>query len=295
GYMEMLAPIPLALVLAKAVDREKRALYVFATVIAVIAAVASLSRGGMLSLGAEAVFLTSWTFRRGHRRSSYAVKTKLDYVAQGATIAAVLGAIGLGLLWIGAEPIINRAAETVQELQTKDADYLSRQWIWKDTLSMVRAHPVTGAGLGAFRTVFPVYAHGNGDQIVAQSHNDYLQILADCGVIGVLLAAGFLICLFNSVRAALGVASKSGWNSESRNAKGEDRVAAGLALGCSAGLLAMLVHSMFDFNLQIPSNALLFLFLSGVVSVIGAAARQGEKRSENRNTEVDNRIALSRV
>jgi hypothetical protein len=46
---------------------------------------------------------------------------------------------------------------------------------------------------------------------------------------------------------------------------------AGTALGAAGGIFALLVHSLFDFNLQLPSNALLFLVLSSVVSRIAAA------------------------
>jgi hypothetical protein len=48
-----------------------------------------------------------------------------------------------------------------------------------------------------------------------------------------------------------------------------------MALGCGGGIVAMLVHSLFDFNLQLPSNALLFLALTAVVSNISAAAVGG--------------------
>jgi len=53
----------------------------------------------------------------------------------------------------------------------------------------------------------------------------------------------------------------------------------GLALGGGAGIVAMLVHSFFDFNLQIPSNALLFLLLSAVVSHIGGSVAMSRARS----------------
>jgi hypothetical protein len=49
----------------------------------------------------------------------------------------------------------------------------------------------------------------------------------------------------------------------------------GMALGCGGGIVAMLVHSLLDFNLQLPSNALLFLALTAVVSNIGTAASGG--------------------
>jgi hypothetical protein len=61
-----------------------------------------------------------------------------------------------------------------------------------------------------------------------------------------------------------------------------DPYLAGLALGSVAGIFSILVHSLFDFNLQLPSNALLFLFLSAVASNIGAAMiwRKSESRPQ---------------
>ncbi|HKV38227.1 MAG TPA: O-antigen ligase family protein, partial [Blastocatellia bacterium] len=151
GYMEMLAPIPLALVLADGVDREKRALYGFATVLAVIAGVASLSRGGLISLATEGVFLGLWVYRskrlRHHPAASTGPKARSGRLAQAVTAAAIIGSAGLGLLWIGAEPILGRAANLVQELRSNETSYISRQWIWRDTLSMIKAHPASGAGL----------------------------------------------------------------------------------------------------------------------------------------------------
>ena len=53
-----------------------------------------------------------------------------------------------------------------------------------------------------------------------------------------------------------------------------EKVMSGMALGCGGGLVALLVHSLFDFNLQLPSNALLFLALVAVVSNIRLAAEK---------------------
>ena len=67
----------------------------------------------------------------------------------------------------------------------------------------------------------------------------------------------FLVALYRAISRALKV---------------EDPVMSGVALACSAGLIGILVHSLFDFNLQIPSNALLFLFLTVMLSNVPAAA-----------------------
>ena len=74
----------------------------------------------------------------------------------------------------------------------------------------------------------------------------------------------FIVILFRSV-----------W----RGVRSRDPLIAGLALGSGTSIFAILVHSFFDFNLQLPSNALLFLFLSAVASTAGAAALDTEASS----------------
>jgi O-antigen ligase len=171
----------------------------------------------------------------------------------GAAVAVVV-VITLGVIWIGAEGIINRAADSVDQMRGSDSqdELFSRTEIWKDSWKMIREHPVTGVGLGAYKTVFPIYARHNGMLLVEYVHNDYIQSLTDGGIVGGLLALAFVLLI---LRAML------------RGMKSDDPMLAGLAIGCGAGVCSLLVHSMFDFNLQIPSNALLFL-LSAVISHI---------------------------
>jgi O-antigen ligase len=129
--------------------------------------------------------------------------------------------------------------------------------------------------MGAFQTAYPIYSKSDGALQVEQAHNDYLQVLADFGVAGLAAAAWFIV--------SIGRAFKYGIRSR-------DRMLAGLALGGGAGIFAMLVHSLFDFNLQIPSNALLFLLLAAVVSHVGgsvarARVRRGQEGERNHRIE----------
>jgi O-antigen ligase len=137
---------------------------------------------------------------------------------------------------------------------------------------MIQANPFFGVGLGAYETAFSIYTRSDGSIKVPQAHNDYLQVVADCGIVGGVIALWFIVLLFRAV---------------SRGIKSSDPLQAGLALGGGAGIFALLVHSLFDFNLQLPSNALLFLLLSAVVAQIGAAVVPQEKsaaRSVKRNS-----------
>jgi O-antigen ligase len=256
GYMEMLLPLPVALIVVRHGRSELRMFYGFAAAMMGIAGFVSLSRGGMISIIAGLMFILFMSVRlpkegaphtaRHHSRDR---RTLSFYLPQGVAVLAIASAITAGVLWIGAAPVIDRVAESMES--EAEISTISRSAIWKDTWSIFRASPVLGAGFGAFETVYPLYSRSDGSLIVGQSHNDYLQVLADCGVVGGAIALSFILLVF---RSAISGASSP------------DPLVAGLAAGGGAGIFAMLVHSLFDFNLQLPSNALLFLLLAAVVS-----------------------------
>jgi len=275
GYMELLIPIPIALIITRAVRTEWRLLFGFAAIVMGIAAVMSLSRGGIISIAAGMLFLVVSSLRLLRRRRRTAGKgTLLPLASQFAVVIAIVAVISAGILWIGADPVINRVTQGQPSAgdSPKETFYSSRGWVWRDTLTMIQANPLLGVGLGAYETAFSIYTKSDGSLKVPQAHNDYLQVVADCGVVGGVIALWFLVLLFRAV---------------GRGTKSSDPLQAGLALGSGAGVFALLVHSLFDFNLQLPSNALLFLLLSAVVAQIGAAVVTQEKsaaRSVKRNS-----------
>jgi O-antigen ligase len=276
GYVEMIAPIPVALILRRAVRNEQSLLYGFAAAMMGLAVMMSLSRGGMISFTAGMIFIVAFGFKpaaaesAGARRSSMAGwAASLFAPSRIGVIIVMIFTISAGVWWVGADPVIRRfeKGELVMDAPSKDPGketfFSSRGYIWRDTAAMIRENWVTGIGLGAFQTVYPIYSKRDGALVVSQSHNDYLQILADGGILGAVIALWFIFLLArDAIRA-----------SRHRNS-----LMAGTALGCSAGLFAIFVHSLFDFNFQIPSNALLFLVLCAVVSQIAAEARaQGDQ------------------
>ena len=263
GYMEMLIPIPVAMITTRAVRFEARLFYAFAAALMGLALVVSLSRGGMIALGAEMIFILVWSSRargtdvvRGERTNRFALPKKAGAV--GAIGVAILA----GIIWIGPDKIVGRIANSGEKGETF---YTNRGWIWQDTLSMIASNPILGVGLGAYETAYPIYSHGDGRLRVEFAHNDYLQILADGGIIGGVIAVAFLV-----------IFARTFW----RGLNAPDPLVRGIALGGGAGIFALLVHSMLDFNLQIPSNALLFLFLSAAVASAASFAPSAAKRSQ---------------
>ncbi|MBO0723386.1 MAG: O-antigen ligase family protein, partial [Blastocatellia bacterium] len=266
GYMELFIALPVALIVTRYAEGEKRLICGVAAIFMGVAAVFTLSRGGMISIIAEMIFLAAMSLRQSRTAAGeggmahQASGVKRGFLAMTA-VAVILAAIVTGVIWLGAEPVINRIATgdaNNTDVSKAPSFYSTRGVIWEDTWQMIRRNPLTGVGLGAYETAYPIYTRETGEQgITAEAHNDYLQILADAGVIGAAVALWFLITLFRAI---------------ARVVRSSDRLAAAIALGGGAGLFGLLVHSLFDFNLQLPSHALVFLILSTVISYLGSAA-----------------------
>lgn len=270
GFIEMIAPIPLALILVRAVRGELWMFYGFAAVLMILANVLSLSRGGMISLvaGIMIVVLLSLAPAVRSRQEHFSSRKWRApvLVSRVGAVAVLVVSVGFGLLWVGADPVIRRMEKGELSLKERGADprnetfFQSRGWIWRDSAAMIRANWATGVGLGAFQTAYPIYSRNDGTIFVSQAHNDYLQILADAGLPGALLALWFIFMIIRDTSRAI---------------RHRDPAIAGMAIGCAGGAGALLVHSLFDFNLQLPANALLFLVLSAIVSTLATAAKEG--------------------
>ena len=276
GYMELLIPLPIAMILTRSVSRELRVLYGFAAAVMGLAAVVSLSRGGMISLAAMMMFIVLVSIRvpsvrrLASRSSGFVTGGTKRGLAHGfrsiasqlVVVAALVVVIGSGILWIGANPVVQRVTQGLPVQGSPQETFsTSRGWIWRDTMTMIRANPLLGVGLGAYVTAFNVYTRSDGSLRVPQAHNDYLQVVADCGIAGGIIVLWFIVMIYRTV---------------ARGIRASDPLVGALALASGTGIFAILVHSLFDFNLQIPSNALLFLVLVAVASSAAALASTSE-------------------
>lgn len=268
GYLEMLAPLPVAFLLLREKQMEKRTLYGFAATMMGVAVVLSLSRGGMVSLlGSLALVIVLSLSIRANWRAETASRPpeqqKRLLLLQASAGGIVLVAILAGILWLGAAPVIERVAgETEASLSEKLHE--ARGTAWRDGLNVFKHNVLTGAGMGAYLTVFPTYGEWDSARMLhGETDNDYLQVLADTGLVGGALLVWFLVLLVRDVRRSL----------QQHNPQ-----RAVLALGCSGGLAAMAIHSFFDFNLQIPSNALLFLLLTAFAARLAQPAAATESK-----------------
>jgi len=237
AYMEMTLALPLGLMFVGAVGRDKRLIYVTAIGLMGIALLLSGSRGGFVSLLAEIIFLVILTTKT---KSSSQMAVKIGFAV------LLMAVIVFGAIIIGGESSLTRFAETAA---SKDFS-TNRTHIWSVTLSVIKSTLPFGAGLGAFGVAYTPYDSLSGVERVEQAHNDYLQVLADAGIVGLLLGAFFIYLLF-----------KTGL----RNAQTSNKFRRGVVVGALAGCFAILVHSLFDFVLHITAVAMLFITLVSLV------------------------------
>lgn len=233
AFMEMTMALPLGLLFVGAVGKDKRLLYVTAIALMGVALLLSGSRGGLVAFIAEVIFLVLLTTGT-KSRSRLGLKLGLA----GLLLVAIIG----GAIFVGGETSLTRVAETAA---TQDVT-TGRSNIWQVTLRVIAANMPFGVGFGALGVAYTQHDSMSGLERVEQAHNDYLQVLADAGLVGLLIGAFFLWQLFRLGRDSMKVGNT---------------YRKGIAFGALAGIFAILVHSIFDFVLHTTAISVMFLTL----------------------------------
>ena len=241
GLMEMLVPLSATYVLSQPEGHPQRNLLGLAVLLPIASLLLSGSRGGFISLLVEIILLGTVLFKVSlisGRRSL------LSLGVLGVTAAAIL------FFWIDPGQISKRLEGVFNLKNANDASSGHRGETALDTLLILRDHPLTGTGVGSFATAFPQYQTVPGDPIWDHAHNDYAEGLAETGLIGGVLFFGALIIFCTHAFEGLQARPKN--------------VADWMQLGATAGVLGLIIHSFFDYNLRIPANAAWFAVCCGI-------------------------------
>ena len=222
-----------------------------ALVVMGLALVFTLSRGGVLSFLITALLVLALLRALGRIRGSLAVVAGL-----------LIATMGYGA-WIGLGPFLSRVWH---------ADYAVRWVQWLTTLPMLRAFPLLGVGLGAYRDPYLRYqppALAPGRVYYPYAHSDLLQLAVELGLIG---AALILFMAWRVGKDLVGAhllarASCPVGGGEREGARRHDPWSVGLGVGAAGAVLALLVHSAYDFSARIPANGLLAATCLGIATV----------------------------
>jgi O-antigen ligase len=234
GLMEMLVPIPLVIALSKLTDQRQRAVAAVAGAIMAGTIFLSGSRGGMIALLVELAILGVLLVRQK--------KGMRTAVTVGLFSVIVVGV----LVWVGGAELSQRIA-TMRSASHSDITNSMRMNLNRDGIRMFLKRPVLGWGLGTFPIAYPEFRSFYTNFFVNEAHDDYVQLLVEMGALGFATMLWFLIAAFRSCLGKL-----ANWSTDMNGA---------LAAACLLGISGILVHSLVDFNLQIPANAALFYVL----------------------------------
>lgn len=142
--------------------------------------------------------------------------------------------------WFGIEKVAERLEQTSAMSESRDE-------VVRDSLVYLDDFILTGSGSGTFQFVFPHYRGADIGLDYDYAHNDYIQFAVETGLIGLFLLAMLVIMtMIQSLRLMR---------------KGTYSLHRGMAFASFMAMLALMIHSSVDFNLQIPANALLFMVI----------------------------------
>jgi O-antigen ligase len=193
---------------------------------------ASMSRAGILGGGAGLIAFITLSRKR---------------LTGGAGVAWMAG--GLAAMVVIASAYANLGGLAMRMRETTEQGDWGRPVIWHDTWRMVSDFPLTGIGAGAFQRAMLVYQEGSRLFFFNQAHNEYLQLLAEGGLLIAVPAAIAVLAAIVLMRQSLDAdRSPIFW----------------VRAGASCGVLAVAVQSIWDTGLRTPANGVLFAVIAAV-------------------------------
>ncbi|RJP46191.1 MAG: hypothetical protein C4548_03445 [Desulfobacteraceae bacterium] len=269
GLMEMIFPLVLAMflvyrpVMAKISIKRRLAdffshkrvsqhfLYGTAAVLIATSILLSLSRGGILSLTISMIIFSGLLIFRTNRKTS----------------GCYIGVIVIVVLLLTGTSGWNSIVDRFEDLRGPAGEInLNRFVYWKDAANIIGDFPLTGAGVGTFEKIYPLYRTDPGTQVLEHAHNDYLEFLSTGGII---LTALMGWALFSILSAAAKTFMKR-----------REPYSVLLFIGCITSVSAVLLHSLVDFNMQVGANGLYFF----LVLAMAVAAANTRMRSDTAAT-----------
>lgn len=229
-----------------------------------VAIVYSLSRAGFLAAVITLLFILS-----------LCIQVRGSCILNPARLATLLLILLAMLIFLPTNMLLNRFGSMTAPT---DVEGDARFPIWKQTIPLILKFPVFGCGLGGYESAFLRYQQTNNNFGVQFAHNDYLQYLAELGIVGFSLLA---VCAGSIVSETTRAVFESE-NSEKRL----------LAVASAGSILAIALHSMVEFDTYIPANAMTLAWIAGIASSLGAGLPTKQKQLPTKSAARSEKSAL---
>jgi O-antigen ligase len=233
GFVAMLCPVALALAAHSISTRRWVGAIFYFGLTSLMGCVVfmSLSRGAMLAM-AVGLVTTALIITFRHR------------LLWGGILLCLMAA-GSGLLVTQSPAIRTRLAGIHNPAQVDSVN--SRLNEWKESLRVWPHYPILGAGANALRMVYPQYRQTSVGARLIHAENEYIQLVAECGLLGVGLV--FMVA----------------WSLRQRLKQASARPPAVIITAVSGALSVTAIHCIFDFPAHLPIYALVLGALVGLL------------------------------
>ncbi len=249
GLLEMMIPFAVSYAIMSRLKVTWKCIIGASGLVMITAMVFTQSRGGWAALGAGMITVGLVSIRK--------VKVPVVALATPAIITAAL----LVFLLASTPTLKERVTETFQE---EDTSYANRKYAWLDTLEMAKHNFILGSAPGTYKYAFTRYQRPGYFVQVNHAHNDYLQTLAEYGIIGLMIVMAMIVIVSRTAGRMMGAL--------------KDRDDLACISGIFGAFIAICVHSFVDFNMHIPANAILLTVLVGILfSVRRYSLNQGSE------------------
>ena len=211
---------------------SKATLTAFAVIVMSLSVLLTLSRSGIASLALTYVICAYLVTRRLPRTIGRTIGVGAFVLVMAAVVA-----------WAGMDHVTWR----FWHVNLVDAN--ERPAMWADTVRLARDFWITGTGLNTYGTAMLFYQRAVPDLHLQAAHNDYLQLMAEGGVLlGIPTAIAFIVFVLAVRHRIHEDVGSIRW----------------IRAGAVVGLAAIAFQSLFDFSLQMPGNAVLFTVVAAV-------------------------------
>lgn len=238
GYLVMTTGVALSFGLFYRAAWPVRIFCLYLAVMMITGIVFSISRGSWLGLVCASVALLIFGVRHGSVR----------WFWPALTLAILVGMIGL-FIWFSPE-MHERIEEAITIMTSGAWENYARVQLVFDSFKIFGDYPLFGVGPATFVHIHPRYQGPRYDTLAIYTHNDYLNLLTDYGLVGFVLGIGFVVTATPRFFRYLGDKPDT-----------RDRV---ILASAGAAWVALMVHSLVDFNMHIPANAMTLFALAGL-------------------------------
>jgi O-antigen ligase/Tfp pilus assembly protein PilF len=260
----LIVPLPLAISLFLACqNRRHKILLLMGVLVMGGSLVLTFTRGSYLAIGISSIFMFLL----------YLTSQGKSFIKEHKKIFIFIFALIILATFIFSLPNpLNEPGTAISKIKsrisisqfTRGSSLKRRITIWKFTGLMIKDHPLLGSGIGTFKynslnyqaQFFDqgenrrLYPYGIADKV----HNEYLQLGAEIGILGLGIFLWFIITYF---RYGLRILKKS-----------KDKYKQGILIGLMGGVMAVLIDAIFGFPLHLPATLILFwLFIGLIVSL----------------------------